>query len=184
MDLVATAAYLVIYSIALLVLISLGLAVIFGMMKVINLAHGEFLMLGAYVVRVRRYMLARRCGSAIGVEHRRGRRCSASWSNGSLSVSSTGASSTRCSPPGAFPCFWSALSPPSSARRAKRSDELRQRRFGGINLSSYNLILIAITVRRGLVLTWVLARFTTFGLIVRGTMQDPDMAARSASIET
>ena len=31
------------------VLISLGLAVIFGMMKVINLAHGEFMMLGAYV---------------------------------------------------------------------------------------------------------------------------------------
>ena len=29
-------------------LISLGLAVIFGMMRVINLAHGEFLMLGGY----------------------------------------------------------------------------------------------------------------------------------------
>ena len=48
MELVATTAYLVTYSIALLVLISLGLAVIFGMMKVINLAHGEFMMLGAY----------------------------------------------------------------------------------------------------------------------------------------
>ncbi|MCL2802632.1 MAG: hypothetical protein FWD29_01560 [Micrococcales bacterium] len=34
--------------IATLVLISLGLAVIFGMMKVINFAHGEFLMLGAF----------------------------------------------------------------------------------------------------------------------------------------
>src|SRR5215470_6444371 len=31
-----------------LVIISLGLAVIFGMMRVINLAHGEFLMLGGY----------------------------------------------------------------------------------------------------------------------------------------
>jgi branched-subunit amino acid ABC-type transport system permease component len=31
-----------------LILISLGLAIIFGMMRVINLAHGEFLMLGAY----------------------------------------------------------------------------------------------------------------------------------------
>ena len=49
MDRVATTSYLVIYSISLLVLISLGLAVIFGMMKVINLAHGEFMMLGAYV---------------------------------------------------------------------------------------------------------------------------------------
>jgi branched-subunit amino acid ABC-type transport system permease component len=48
-ELVATTVYLVIYSIALVVLISLGLAVISGMMKVINLAHGEFMMLGAYV---------------------------------------------------------------------------------------------------------------------------------------
>jgi branched-subunit amino acid ABC-type transport system permease component len=35
-------------SVALLAIISLGLAVIFGMMGVINLAHGEFLMLGAF----------------------------------------------------------------------------------------------------------------------------------------
>lgn len=34
--------------VALLVIVSLGLAVIFGMMGVINLAHGEFLMLGAF----------------------------------------------------------------------------------------------------------------------------------------
>lgn len=39
----------VINSIALLVIISTGLAVIFGMMGLINLAHGEFLMLGAYM---------------------------------------------------------------------------------------------------------------------------------------
>ncbi len=39
-------------AVASLVLMSLGLAVIFGMMRVINLAHGEFLMLGAYAVLV------------------------------------------------------------------------------------------------------------------------------------
>jgi len=35
--------------ISVLVIVSIGLAVIFGMMGIINLAHGEFLMLGAYV---------------------------------------------------------------------------------------------------------------------------------------
>ena len=39
-------------SVAGLALIGAGLAIIFGMMKVMNLAHGEFLMLGAYSVLV------------------------------------------------------------------------------------------------------------------------------------
>ena len=38
----------VLTSVATLLLISVGLAVIFGLMRVINLAHGEFLMLGAF----------------------------------------------------------------------------------------------------------------------------------------
>ncbi|MCB2102041.1 MAG: branched-chain amino acid ABC transporter permease, partial [Rhodobacterales bacterium] len=33
-----------------LMLVALGLAIIFGLMNVINMAHGEFLMLGAYAV--------------------------------------------------------------------------------------------------------------------------------------
>ncbi len=42
----------VLYAIASLALISAGLAVVFGMMRVINLAHGEFLMLGGYAAIV------------------------------------------------------------------------------------------------------------------------------------
>jgi branched-subunit amino acid ABC-type transport system permease component len=38
------------YGVASLTLISIGLAVIFGMMRVINFAHGEFLMMGGYSV--------------------------------------------------------------------------------------------------------------------------------------
>ena len=48
MDLAAIVGLNVLSGIASLVLISLGLAIIFGMMRIINLAHGEFLMLGAY----------------------------------------------------------------------------------------------------------------------------------------
>lgn len=48
MDIVAVAALQLLAGVAVLVLIGIGLAVVFGMMRVINLAHGEFLMLGGY----------------------------------------------------------------------------------------------------------------------------------------
>ena len=34
---------------SILILAALGLAITFGLMKVINMAHGEFIMIGAYV---------------------------------------------------------------------------------------------------------------------------------------
>lgn len=34
---------------SILLLIALGLAITFGLMNVINMAHGEFLMIGAYM---------------------------------------------------------------------------------------------------------------------------------------
>ncbi len=47
-----------------LILVALGLVVVFGMMRVINMAHGELFMLGAYVVVVARGVAASRSGSA------------------------------------------------------------------------------------------------------------------------
>ena len=52
MDFAAVIILEVLYAIASLALISAGLAVVFGMMRVINLAHGEFLMLGGYAAIV------------------------------------------------------------------------------------------------------------------------------------
>jgi branched-chain amino acid transport system permease protein len=49
-DLAAIVVIQVLYAVAGIALISLGLAVIYGMMRVINFAHGEFLMLGGYAV--------------------------------------------------------------------------------------------------------------------------------------
>src|SRR5574337_38640 len=37
-------------SVAILILVSLGLAVIFGLMRIVNMAHGEFMMIGAFAV--------------------------------------------------------------------------------------------------------------------------------------
>jgi len=34
---------------SILLLVSIGLALAFGLMRVINMAHGEFIMIGAYV---------------------------------------------------------------------------------------------------------------------------------------
>ena len=48
MDLIATLLVQTVGAIATIVIFSAGLAVIFGMMRVINLAHGEFMMLGGY----------------------------------------------------------------------------------------------------------------------------------------
>jgi len=48
-DAVANLALGILSGVATLVIISLGLAVVFGMMGIINFAHGEFLMLGAFM---------------------------------------------------------------------------------------------------------------------------------------
>src|SRR5512146_386256 len=48
MDYAAVVLLEIVYMIAFLVLTSAGLAVVFGMMRVINLAHGELVMIGGY----------------------------------------------------------------------------------------------------------------------------------------
>ena len=52
MDAVIAGALALLTSIAILLLTSIGLSVIFGLMRIVNMAHGEFLMIGAFTVTV------------------------------------------------------------------------------------------------------------------------------------
>ena len=52
MDFAAVVALDFVYAIATLALISVGLAIVFGMMRIINLAHGEFMVMGSYSAAV------------------------------------------------------------------------------------------------------------------------------------
>jgi len=172
---IATTLYLIVYSIALLVLVSLGLAVIFGIMKVINLAHGEFIMLGAYscvfcVNAGAPLWLAFACATiAVGlfgvvverlvIRFLYGRIVDTLLASWGLSLFLVGLVTTVFGPRS-----WSV---PVSFGNVT---------FAGINFSSYNFVLISIAFAM-VAITWAIARFTTVGLIVRGTMQEATIAS-------
>lgn len=177
MDLVATIVLQLAYGISNLALISLGLAIIFGMMRVINLAHGEFLMLGGYVVVVATnngvnlwvamLVLAPLLVGVLGIVVERllirwlyGRMIDtllATWGLSLLLIglvtaifgASTG---TTVSPP------------------------LGTIRIGAYSSSGYELFLIGVTLALCAAI-WAMLRFTRLGLVARGTMQNAQMAA-------
>jgi len=170
-----TGLYLVVFSVAILLLISLGLAVIFGMMRVINLAHGELIMTGGYTC-----VLAVNAGAplwlavlaaglftgALGIVMERlvirflyGRILDTLLATWGLSLLFTGLATTLF-----------------GTSSMGISTDYTNVTIGGMNFSSYNLVICTVALLL-LALTWGLASGTRAGLIVRGTMQMPDMAS-------
>ncbi|MDB5943286.1 MAG: branched-chain amino acid transporter, permease protein [Ramlibacter sp.] len=175
MDLTAVVAIQVLYAVASLAIVSAGLAVIFGMMRVINLAHGEFMMLGAYsVIGATRlginlwlaiFLVAPVVVGLVGVvlervviRHLYGRMVDTMLATWGLSLLLVGIVTS------VFGNTTAGVSAP-----------LGSFMIGQYSVSGYTLVVIAVAVALALAIYWVLTR-TQLGLIARGTMQKPAMA--------
>jgi branched-chain amino acid transport system permease protein len=176
MDLAAIVGLNVLSGIVTLVLVSLGLAIIFGMMGIINLAHGEFLMLGAYAtvvstnhglnVWIAMLIVAPLSVGLFGLLVERtlirflyGRLVETMLATWGLSLFLVGLVTTI------FGNTVQGVPAPLGGFQigAYRSD-----------LYSLALVLVAILLLLGVV---VVMRFSRFGLIARATMQNPGMAS-------
>ena len=166
----------VLYAIASLVLISAGLAVVFGMMKVINLAHGEFMMLGGYAtitavglgvnVFVAMLIIAPLIVGLIGlvverlvIRHLYGRLVDTMLATWGLSLVFIGLAKMI------FGNTTTGISTPIPGFAV-----------GNYQICGYNFFIILVAVALVIAMFAVL-RGTRAGLIARGTMQRADMAA-------
>jgi branched-chain amino acid transport system permease protein len=176
MDYAAVVFLEIIYMIAFLALTSAGLAVVFGMMRVINLAHGEFVMIGGYttiacakagvnvyfamlvvsplVVGILGLLVER-----LVVRQLYGRMIDTMLATWGLSLLMVGIvtfifGNTAVSVPAPIPGY-----------------ELGEFQMGG-----YNLFIIGIATLLILCM-WLVMRFTRLGLVARGAMQSADVAS-------
>jgi urea transport system permease protein len=175
-DLAGVIAIEMVYSIAMLVLISAGLAVVFGMMRVINLAHGEFMMMGGYAtivavdagfnIYIAMLIVAPLVVGVIGLIVERlvirflyGRLIDTMLATWGLSLFFIGAATMI------FGNTTTGISPPISGFA-----------LGDFQVNGYNLFIILVAAVILIVLYAALS-LTRFGLIARGAMQRPDMAS-------
>jgi branched-chain amino acid transport system permease protein len=176
MDLAAVIILEILYAIGLLVLISAGLAVVFGMMRVINLAHGEFMMLGGYSaifavkaginIFVAMLIVAPLVVAIIGLIVERlvirflyGRLVDTMLATWGLSLFFIGAASmifgnTTTGIPTPIPGFT----------------------LGAYQINGYNFFIILVSITL-IVAGYAVLSATRIGLVARGVMQRPDMAS-------
>ena len=176
MDLSVVILVEILYAVASLILISAGLAVVFGMMKVINLAHGEFMMMGGYAtitavnlgvnVFVAMLVIAPLIVGLIGlvverlvIRHLYGRLVDTMLATWGLSLLFIGLATMI------FGNTTTGISTP-----------IQGFAVGSYQINGYNffIILIAILLLAGL---YLVLKTTRAGLIARGTMQGADMAS-------
>jgi urea transport system permease protein len=175
-DLAVVIAIQVVYTVALLVLISAGLAIVFGMMRVINLAHGEFMMVGGYatIVAVRAgvniyvamLIVAPLVVGTLGLVVERlvirflyGRLIDTMLATWGLSLLLIGLMTLI------FGNTTTGISPPIAGFP-----------IGDYQVNGYNLFIIVVTAVLVAAIYMVLSG-TRWGLIARGTMQRSDMAS-------
>jgi urea transport system permease protein len=176
MDQAIVLAIAMVSGVAVLTLISLGLAVIFGMMRVINFAHGEFIMLGGYATVVAcaqglniwfaMLVVAPVTVGLIGIVAERlivrrfyGQLVTTLLATWGLSLFLIGAVTAI------FGNTTRGVAAP-----------LGSLAIGHYSISVYQLVLIAIAALLAVLCLIALNR-TSWGLIARGTMRNPEMAS-------
>jgi len=166
----------ILYMIAFLALTSAGLAVVFGMMRVINLAHGEFVMIGGYTT-----IFCNRAGldiwfsmlvisplvvGIIGliverlvIRHLYGRMIDTMLATWGLSLLMVGLVTLI------FGNTAVSVTAP-----------IQSYQVGAYQMGGYNLFIIAIGILVMLLL-WLVLRYTRVGLVARGAMQNAEIAS-------
>ncbi len=158
-----------------LVLIAAGLAIIFGMMRVINIAHGEFIMLGGYTV-----VLTTKLGVniwfamlvlaplAVGIFGVIVERCIIQFLYGRLIDSILATWGLSLLIIGAVTTFFG------------NTVEGVATPLGGITIGAYSVaiynVVLILAACLFLVAIYCVLKFTQFGLIARATMQNPGMS--------
>jgi branched-chain amino acid transport system permease protein len=176
MDYALVVAIEFVYAIAALMLISLGLAIVFGMMRVINLAHGEFMVMGSYSATVAVHhgvnvwvsilvvppIIVGLIGLIIErlvIRHLYGRMVETMLATWGLSLFVVGLLTT------VFGDTTEGVPTP-----------LRGIAVGSYQTSGYSLFVIILSAAT-MFAVYVLLRTTRLGLLARGTMQNAEMAA-------